>query len=111
MPPLICIVVKERNKDNIGASVVTSFHKALALLQDISGGLKFARRTLQRLDRLVEAANGIVTDKPQIEVAPPTEDEQWIAGTFASKPKVRFPLTDEQQAALDSVLRSKTIVE
>ncbi|EXJ89877.1 hypothetical protein A1O3_02944 [Capronia epimyces CBS 606.96] len=97
MLPLICIIVKEHDKDKVGAVVVAAFQKALALLQDISRGLTFARRMLHRLGRLIEAANRVIMGKSQTDVVQPPEDEQWLADTFASLDQSWFALTDDQQ--------------
>jgi hypothetical protein len=58
--PLTCIIIKEEGSDIDNAlrtNASQAFHKALALLKDISPGHTFARRMLQRLKRIVDAAN------------------------------------------------------
>jgi hypothetical protein len=58
--PLTCIIIREEGKDNDNAlrmKASDTFHKALAILQDIATGHTFARNMLQRLRRIVDAAN------------------------------------------------------
>ena len=62
--PLICIIVKDNNA-SVKTTAVDSFRKALLLLQDIASSLTLARRTLQRLRRIIYTANNAINKKQQ----------------------------------------------
>ena len=80
--PLICIIVKDNNRDGVRATAVDSFHKALALLQDISPGLEFARLTLQRLRRIVDAANKAILNQWPTDLDRISDNDRWIEEAF-----------------------------
>ncbi|KAH0844310.1 hypothetical protein FOPE_09304 [Fonsecaea pedrosoi] len=58
--PLICLIINKTIAVHIRAAATESFKIALAILTDISEGFALARRTLQRLRRLIDAANKVV---------------------------------------------------
>jgi hypothetical protein len=85
--PLTCIIIKEEGIDNdkvLRASASEAFHKALALLRDISPGHTFARRMLQRLRRIVDAANKkIVSKRPGGEPNSTSRAESRLQGNYS----------------------------
>jgi len=88
--PLTCIIIKEEINDNdkaLRASASEAFHKALTLLRDISPGHTFARRMLQRLRRIVDAANKkTVSKRPGGELDLSLRAESQMQGNFSGGP-------------------------
>jgi hypothetical protein len=78
--PLICIIIKETKSSTARMVAEETFRKALAILKDISRSLRFAKRMLQRLGRLVDA------DKEATVVLSPTDTshEGRFGSTFES---------------------------
>ena len=59
--PLICILLKGKNTNEMQSMAISSLNKGLSLLQDIAVGFNLARTTLQQLHRVIRAVNRAIS--------------------------------------------------
>lgn len=58
--PVICIIVRPNQSEDMVQSAIGLFYRSLKIMQDLTPGLLFARRTLRQLDRPVRAAQQMI---------------------------------------------------
>ncbi|EXJ77935.1 hypothetical protein A1O3_09094 [Capronia epimyces CBS 606.96] len=61
--PMICIIVRRDNADDVVRPAIHLFHRSLKIMQAISHGLAFARRTLDQLGRPIHVARNMIDSK------------------------------------------------